>query len=360
MTRWILALVAALCGAAWWITDGAPDEALGDDVGLVGGGEVVALSRPEPNDPPAEVDESEDGAAEDVELPVEPEPVAPPESRRPDLETLVDRARGLVAAGRTDEARKLATQALGAARSEREAGRMALVLAELESDPATQRRLLGRALRTHAVRGDEWETVGAALRTLAANPRGSLHGLIATEAYSVRPGDSLWKICNHTLPREHGLTVETGLIRLVNGLSSDTVHPGQTLLVPKLPLTLEIDRKEHGLVAWLGEVPMAAYRIGLGKENRTPSGTFVIEDRQENPDWYHQGRRIPFGDPENVLGTRWLGFEDVPMLSGYGIHGTAHPESVGGDESMGCVRMRNEEVEELFELVPRGTQVSIP
>ena len=90
------------------------------------------------------------------------------------------------------------------------------------------------------------------------------------------------------------------------------------------------------------------------------TGELIVEVKQENPDWYSQGRRVPFGDPENVLGTRWMGFEDSPGAMGYGIHGTDAPESIGKDESMGCVRMRNHEVEELFEVVPRGTVVSIP
>ncbi len=44
---------------------------------------------------------------------------------------------------------------------------------------------------------------------------------------------------------------------------------------------------------------------------------------------------------------------------GFGIHGTKFPESIGTEASMGCIRMRNQEVEELYDLVPRGTQVHI-
>ncbi|RKY21203.1 MAG: hypothetical protein DRQ55_05050 [Planctomycetota bacterium] len=249
---------------------------------------------------------------------------------------------------------------MGSAQGDWEAGRLALGLSQHAPDPASRRQMLGHALSSHAVQGDEWDLVSQELRQLAHDPRASLHGLLELLPYTVRPGDSLWKLCNRTLPKERDLAVETGLIRLINGMSSDMVHPGQTLLVPREPLRLEVDRTQHGLVAWLGPVPVAAYRIGLGKENRTPSGSFLIEDRQENPDWYFQGRRIPFGDPRNVLGTRWLGFQDGPGVVGYGIHGTSAPESVGGDESMGCIRMRNADVEELFELVPRGTEVSIP
>jgi lipoprotein-anchoring transpeptidase ErfK/SrfK len=38
--------------------------------------------------------------------------------------------------------------------------------------------------------------------------------------------------------------------------------------------------------------------------------------------------------------------------SGYGIHGTTQPNSVGTPASQGCIRMRNEDVEELFDIIP--------
>ena len=266
----------------------------------------------------------------------------------------------MVEAGRRDEARTLLVDAMGKAPDESTAGRLALGLSRVETNPIARRRLIGRALAARAVRGSEWDQVGESLRELARNPRASLYSLLDMVSYTVRSGDSLWKLCNRTLPAENDIHLEAGLIRLLNGLTSDSIHPGQELLIPRNTLRIDVDRIEHGLAVWLGDVPIAAYRIGLGKESRTPRGDFRVEVKQENPDWYRNGQRIPFGDPQNVLGTRWMGFENVPGAMGYGIHGTDKPESVGRDESMGCVRMRNAEVEALFELVPRGTIVSIP
>ena len=90
----------------------------------------------------------------------------------------------------------------------------------------------------------------------------------------------------------------------------------------------------------------------------------LISTRLKNPTWYTpDGRVYPYGDPGNVLGTRFLklaavGTPDKPLL-GYGIHGTTREESVTRSESGGCIRMRNREVERLFELVPTGTPVEI-
>jgi hypothetical protein len=55
-----------------------------------------------------------------------------------------------------------------------------------------------------------------------------------------------------------------------------------------------------------------------------------------------------------VMGTRRLELGD-----GYGIHGTDHPESIGRSVSHGCVRMRNEDIEALYPMVPVGTPVYI-
>jgi len=50
---------------------------------------------------------------------------------------------------------------------------------------------------------------------------------------------------------------------------------------------------------------------------------------------------------------------DTEDVRGYGIHGTWEPSSIGKAESAGCIRMRNEEVEELYSLIPNGTAVEI-
>jgi len=64
---------------------------------------------------------------------------------------------------------------------------------------------------------------------------------------------------------------------------------------------------------------------------------------------------IPPGDPENILGTRWMGLDK----ESYGIHGTTDPKSLGLQATAGCVRMRNSEVEQLYSIVPVGTEVTI-
>jgi lipoprotein-anchoring transpeptidase ErfK/SrfK len=89
---------------------------------------------------------------------------------------------------------------------------------------------------------------------------------------------------------------------------------------------------------------------------RTPSprGEFTVIQRVVAPAWYTKGRIVPPGKG-NPLGTRWLGLS----VKGYGIHGTNVPASIGRNASHGCIRMRNRDVEELFEMVAVGDAVEL-
>ena len=86
----------------------------------------------------------------------------------------------------------------------------------------------------------------------------------------------------------------------------------------------------------------------------TPTGSYRIIQRIPNPTWYTKGRVVPPGK-SNPLGTRWLGLS----VKGYGIHGTNNPSSIGHNASHGCIRMRNHDIEELFELVSVGDRVEL-
>jgi lipoprotein-anchoring transpeptidase ErfK/SrfK len=86
----------------------------------------------------------------------------------------------------------------------------------------------------------------------------------------------------------------------------------------------------------------------------SPQGSFTIINHIADPTWYTKGRIVPPGK-SNPLGTRWLGLS----AKGYGIHGTNVPSSIGRNASHGCIRMRNHDVEELFEIVAVGDTVEL-
>ncbi|WP_028783138.1 L,D-transpeptidase [Thalassobacillus devorans] len=101
------------------------------------------------------------------------------------------------------------------------------------------------------------------------------------------------------------------------------------------------------------------YTVATGAtEELTPTGLFTITVKAKDP--YYRKKNIPGGDPENPLGSRWIGF-DAKGTDGriYGIHGTNQPSSIGKNVSQGCIRSYNNQVEELYERVPIGTKILI-
>lgn len=167
--------------------------------------------------------------------------------------------------------------------------------------------------------------------------------------YIVRPDDTLRKIA-----RSQGTTVE--LIRELNDLQGSFLKIGWKLWVWDQPFVIEIDKTLNRMYLKTGDRLIKEYPVSTGKsEAQTPLGVFFIQSRYPYPTWFHKGVVIPGGSPENYLGTRWLGF-DKPQ---FGIHGTIFPEQIGQSVSKGCVRMKNEDVEELYEFIPVGTVVII-
>jgi LysM repeat protein len=163
------------------------------------------------------------------------------------------------------------------------------------------------------------------------------------------------------IARRHDSSI--GLLCLVNHLDpKKPIQAGRSLKVLSGPMKLQVDRFRLTATLTLDGQFLRRYPVCIGAGNATPSGVFSVRKKQVNPDWYISGRRIPFGDPENVLGTRWLGFdtqENEGRGAGLGVHGTTDPESIPGRESRGCIRLRNAEVEELYELFPHGGTVEI-
>lgn len=124
-----------------------------------------------------------------------------------------------------------------------------------------------------------------------------------------------------------------------------------------------ISKGQNTLSLYEGARLVKAYPVGTGRSpEQTPEGTFPIVLKTWYPSWTNPetGVTIPGGSPQNPLGTRWMGL-GVGNTAGhsYGIHGTNQPGSVGHHISHGCVRMLNQDVEELYNLVPAGTLVQI-
>ncbi len=174
--------------------------------------------------------------------------------------------------------------------------------------------------------------------------------------YVVKKGDFLQRIA-----RNHGTTVE--LIEKSNGVrKGGMIRAGDVLKVLRASFSIHVSRRRNDLVLRMNGRFFKRYRVGTGRDDRTPRGTFVIASKDVDPVWWPQGREIPYGHPENILGTRWMALEatgETPKVKGYGIHGTWDESTIGKSETAGCIRLTNRDVEELFALVPLGTPVTI-
>jgi lipoprotein-anchoring transpeptidase ErfK/SrfK len=166
--------------------------------------------------------------------------------------------------------------------------------------------------------------------------------------YTIQPGDSI-----NALARKFGTTVE--VVQKGNRVTGSVIRPGDRLRVFSGKFSIQVSKKDNTLVLLMNDKFFKRYAVGTGEYGKTPVGSFTIRDRVPQPTWWKDGKGIPYGDTNNVLGTHWLAL-DVP---GYGIHGTWQPETIGKQASAGCIRLVNAEIEELFTLVPVGTPVTI-
>ena len=216
--------------------------------------------------------------------------------------------------------------------------------------------------------GDYQGAREAALAALAAKPgdpeiEGFLNELAMPLLASQRPmpekvehvvqsGDYLGKLAaTYNTP--------VALIAKANNVQGANIRVGETLRLLDGNVhvfALTVSKTRNDLVVTLDGQFFKRYRVSTGENAKTPVGTYKIVDKIAQPAWHKPGgKAIPYGDPENLLGTHWLALD----LPGYGLHGTWEPDSIGKQSSAGCVRLLNSDIEELYTILPKGTLVTI-
>ena len=167
--------------------------------------------------------------------------------------------------------------------------------------------------------------------------------------YEIKPGDTLQKIASR-------FNTTVGLLKRGNDLKSDIIFPGKYLKVSKIKFFILVDKSKNILELKKrdGET-IKTYEVATGENFDTPEGTFKIEEKMISPPWYKVGAIVKPDSPDYELGTRWMGLS----IEGYGIHGTNDETSIGKYVTNGCIRMRNSDVETLYDIVPSGTEVTI-
>jgi lipoprotein-anchoring transpeptidase ErfK/SrfK len=138
------------------------------------------------------------------------------------------------------------------------------------------------------------------------------------------------------------------------------------------PGTIIIRTDERALYRILSSGKAMRYSVAVGKEGFAWSGVAKVGMKRENPTWTPPAEMIdrkpeyskwaggmPGGLPINPLGPRAMYLFNKGGDTGFRIHGTIHPESIGTAASSGCIRMLNKEVIELYSLTRVGTKVIV-
>jgi lipoprotein-anchoring transpeptidase ErfK/SrfK len=145
--------------------------------------------------------------------------------------------------------------------------------------------------------------------------------------------------------------------------------------------TIHISVRDQRLTLIEGDTPVRDYpvstsRFGIGTEQgsmKTPTGRFRVSEKigggLPNDAVFQSRVALKPGDPlpptEDLVMSRilWLDGLDEHNANTHDrfiyIHGTKHEDKIGAPASHGCIRMRNSDVVELFELVDEGAQVII-
>jgi lipoprotein-anchoring transpeptidase ErfK/SrfK len=235
------------------------------------------------------------------------------------------------------------------------------------------REILNRALHHQNALPDDRASIRESLADIARevtfSPR-VVPGDPMARRYTVQPGDSLSKIA-----AAEGVRTDWRFIQRINDIDRPTaIRVGQTLKLVQGPFHARIDKSDYRLDLFADErdadgnpIYLRSFPVGLGEYDSTPTGNWIVKNRELNPAWVNPrdpSERYARNDPDNPIGNHWIGLTGTDPDNreewGIGIHGTAEPETIGTQASMGCVRMLEDHVSLCFEtLTPERSRVVI-
>ena len=248
--------------------------------------------------------------------------------------------------------------------------RIQQAVAMVDSDPVRARAELTRLLDSNALSAAERAQAYAGINKLAEklffSPK-IVAGDTVSQSYVVKKGDSLAKISS----REK-LGTDWRFVQRINGMASEkALRPDMRLKLAHGPFDAEVVKADFRINIYAGtgsdRVMVASFPCGTGTNDSTPVGTFKVRSGSKliDPQWTNPrtGEKFAANDPKNPIGERWIGLQgttpDTAKFTGYGIHGTTEPQSIGQQMSMGCVRLGDAEVEVVYELIGEQSTIVI-
>jgi hypothetical protein len=172
--------------------------------------------------------------------------------------------------------------------------------------------------------------------------------------YQVKPGDLLQTISSkNKVPWE--------ILQTVNNISRpELLRAGQMIKVIHGPFHAKIYRSTFTMDVYLQNTFVRSFRIGIGQEGKeTPTGLWSVKQGGKliKPPWSDPvtGKQLHYGDEGYALGSRWIALDglqgEAKGRTGFGIHGTIEPETIGTKSSNGCIRLHNGDVKKVYDLL---------
>jgi lipoprotein-anchoring transpeptidase ErfK/SrfK len=167
----------------------------------------------------------------------------------------------------------------------------------------------------------------------------------------VKHGDSFARIA-----QRHGIS--NNLLWDLNKIprGKTELHPGNNLKVPKGQPRVVVRKADFTASLYFGDNLVRQYIVAHGKNDNTPVGQTTITSMTIDPEKQARGPN----DPRAEMKLRWIGWGAYAGgRTGFGFHGTKDLDSIPGMSSRGCVRMRDNDVLELYDIVRDGNKVEV-
>jgi len=172
--------------------------------------------------------------------------------------------------------------------------------------------------------------------------------------YQVKPGDLLESISSkYKVPWE--------ILQEINNISRpELLRAGQMIKVIHGPFHAKVYRSTFTMDVSLQNTFVCSFRVGIGQEGKeTPTGLWSVRQGGKliKPPWSdpETGKLLNYGDEGYALGSRWIALDglqgNAKGRTGFGIHGTIEPETIGTKSSKGCIRLHNGDVIKLYNLL---------
>jgi lipoprotein-anchoring transpeptidase ErfK/SrfK len=179
-----------------------------------------------------------------------------------------------------------------------------------------------------------------------------------TATYKVQPGDLLSQVAKqYKVPHEILMTIN-------NIKRPENLRAGETIKVINGPFHAIVYRSTFTLDLYLGnKTYVKSYKVGLGEQGiETPTGKWRVKlgGKLIKPTWTDPitGRTYVADDPDYPLGSRWIALDglegNAKGRTGFAIHGTKEPKTIGTRSSRGCIRLLNGEAIELYNMLTPG------